>query len=202
MYQANTVYHVYNQTNNFERLFRNEDNYHFFLEKIRTHLLPVADLLCYCLMPDHFHLMLRPTAAGLANSNSRKIQSARTNGVEAAYQQAISHALKIMLSSYVRAFNRRFNRRGSLLRSNTHAKPVYVEFMPPELLASRPLAGELAPHLMNCFHYIHQNPVKAELVDTATDWTWSSAQDYAGLRAGTLCNYELTHQLLGMQPPC
>ncbi len=34
--------------------------------------------------------------------------------------------------------------------------------------------------------YIHQNPVKRGLVEKPTDWKWSSARWYAGIRAGTL----------------
>jgi len=43
----------------------------------------------------------------------------------------------------------------------------------------------------NCFHYIHQNPLKAKLVEDLGEWEFSSYRDYAELRAGTLCNREL-----------
>ena len=39
-----------------------------------------------------------------------------------------------------------------------------------------------------CFDYIHNNPVKAKMVDCATDWEFSSAMDYANLRDGKLIN--------------
>ena len=35
-------------------------------------------------------------------------------------------------------------------------------------------------------------------VKIATDWPYSSASDYAGLRNGTLCNQGLAKQLLGL----
>jgi len=70
MYYPNVIYHVYNHTNNKEPLFRNEANYHLFLKKLRTHLLPVADLMCYCLMPTHFHLQLLPKAVVSDTQNS------------------------------------------------------------------------------------------------------------------------------------
>jgi putative transposase len=34
--------------------------------------------------------------------------------------------------------------------------------------------------------YIHNNPVRRGLCTTSVDWLWSSAADYAGLRAGPL----------------
>ena len=46
-----------------------------------------------------------------------------------------------------------------------------------------------------CLNYIHQNPVKANMVIKAIDYKWSSAMDYAGLRDGDLCNLEMGRQL-------
>jgi putative transposase len=40
--------------------------------------------------------------------------------------------------------------------------------------------------LFEKIHYIHQNPVRRKLVSHASDWHWSSAADYAQLRAGTI----------------
>jgi putative transposase len=45
-----------------------------------------------------------------------------------------------------------------------------------------------------CFHYIHKNPVKAKLVKQETDWEFSSASDYAGIRNGKLINKEVAKQ--------
>jgi putative transposase len=39
-----------------------------------------------------------------------------------------------------------------------------------------------------CFNYIHNNPVKAKLVQKVEEWEFSSAMDYAGLRKGKLIN--------------
>jgi hypothetical protein len=44
---------------------------------------------------------------------------------------------------------------------------------------------------VNCFHYIHQNPLVAGMVSKIEDWKYSSFKDYAVLRNGTLCNKEL-----------
>jgi len=51
------LYHIYNQGNNQQMIFFNKENYLFFLKKIRIHVLPFADILAWCLMPNHFHLM-------------------------------------------------------------------------------------------------------------------------------------------------
>jgi putative transposase len=50
-------------------------------------------------------------------------------------------------------------------------------------------------YLQTCFRYIHNNPVKAALVEKETDWEFSSARDFAFLRNGTLINRNLCDQL-------
>ncbi len=49
-------------------------------------------------------------------------------------------------------------------------------------------------YYFSCFHYIHQNPLKAALVSKLEDWNFSSFKEYAGLRNGTLINKSLAEQ--------
>ncbi len=193
MYYANVIYHVYNQSINSERLFRSEANYLRFLKKVRVELLPVADLICYCLMPTHFHLQLVPKPAGLAWHTP----------IDAPDRQQVIHArFRNLLSSYTRILNRQYDRRGSLFRSKTKYKPAYADFIPDdwELLEDIPFT-QLLPYVKTCFDYIHDNPGNAGMVRRSTEWPYSSAADYAGLRNGTLCNYELAERLIGVQRP-
>ena len=200
MYHPNVIYHIYNHTNNRERLFRSEENYLYFTEKLRRHLLPVADILCYCLMPTHFHIMAKPTVLGCQLSRGRKFAKAHQTGAEGMYQQMLSHKLRLLLSSYVKAYNNRFNRRGSLIRAVTKAKPAYSDFLPEdwELDQEVPFT-RLVPYLKVCLRYIHQNPVKDGLVRHPMDWAFSSARDYGGVRDNGLCDYVLTERLLGIK---
>jgi hypothetical protein len=50
-----------------------------------------------------------------------------------------------------------------------------------------------------CFFYIHQNPVTANLTERNTNWEFSSAKDFAGERNGTICNKDLAFKLLGWE---
>lgn len=58
IFECGSLYHVYNQGNNRQKIFFNHDNYLFFLKKLKRHVLPHADILAWCLMPNHFHLMV------------------------------------------------------------------------------------------------------------------------------------------------
>ncbi|MDA3905864.1 MAG: hypothetical protein PF484_07300, partial [Bacteroidales bacterium] len=52
------IYHIYNQGNNRQRIFLNRENYLFFLKKVKNYVLPYADILAWCLMPNHFHFLV------------------------------------------------------------------------------------------------------------------------------------------------
>ena len=55
----NSTYHIYNHANGFENVFREEENYRFFMTKYQLYILPIAETYAYCLMPNHFHLVVR-----------------------------------------------------------------------------------------------------------------------------------------------
>ncbi len=57
--KPDTSYHIFNHANGFENVFREPENYRFFLEKYRKYILPVAETYAYCLMPNHFHIVVR-----------------------------------------------------------------------------------------------------------------------------------------------
>lgn len=135
------------------------EDYVTFLGKIRKHLSPHLDILAYCLMPNHFHLLVHSKEA---------IDIPR-------YRQD----LRMMLSSYTRKINFRTKRTGSLFQQNTKAKPL-----------------EAKDYAFTCFHYIHQNPLRAQLVTKMEDWEFGSYRDYAGFRNGTLCIEGLAYLLL------
>jgi putative transposase len=95
---------------------------------------------------------------------------------------AFGNDLKVMLRSYSTAINKQENRTGSLFQQHTKVKCLEEE--------------KQLEYPFICFHYIHQNPFKAKLVDKMESYEMSSFQDYAGLRSGTLVNKELAKQLL------
>jgi putative transposase len=208
-YQAHQIYHVFNQGNNRQPIFFEEENYLFFLRKVRHYLLPLSDILCYCLMPNHFHFLLVPNEAATLPSAAVKPrlkwtedQLAGTLKVPANYndqQEKLSQAIGTLLSSYTKAINKRHNRSGSLFRGRTKAKdgwidgPVTLEGPNKHLFFRSD-----NDYARSCFQYIHNNPVKARLVSSSTEWHYSSAKDYAGLRNGTLCNQALATQLLNL----
>ena len=97
------LHHLYNRGNNGEQVFYTPGHYHFFLRKLRLHLLPAGRLLAYCLMPNHFHLLFEPAETDEATNATRA-------------------GLSIILGSYAQALNRERERTGSLFQKRTKTK--------------------------------------------------------------------------------
>ena len=57
--KPDTTYHIFNHANGFENVFCEDDNFRYFLEKYWVYIAPVAETYAYCLMPNHFHLVVR-----------------------------------------------------------------------------------------------------------------------------------------------
>jgi REP element-mobilizing transposase RayT len=163
-YKEDCTYHIYNRSN--EIVYYNRENYLFFLRKIRKHILPYANIIAYCLMPNHFHLILTLKPEGVVFFENKSLEE----------MQVISRAIGTTLSSYTQALNKQQGRRGSLFVHKTKAKI---------------LNDADNDYALNCFMYVHQNPLLADLVDKIEDWEFSSFPDYIESRKGTLINKQL-----------
>jgi putative transposase len=174
------IYHIYNQGNNQQKIFFEKKNYLFFLNKMRTHLCGHCDILSWCLMPNHFHWMIQIHPEYEENLEKHL---ADTN---APIVDPLNRSISILLSSYTKAINRMYGRSGSLFRGRTKS----IDLSPDDRTDNQ--------HPLICLLYIHQNPLKAGLVNKLEDWEFSSYMDYAGLREGTICSINQTQILLDL----
>ncbi|MBN1643178.1 MAG: transposase, partial [Anaerolineae bacterium] len=108
-----TYYHIYNRGNNRENLFRCDENYRYFLRLYAHHIEPVAETYAYCLMPNHFHLLLRTREQGLTGSGKRV--------------RSPSQAFSNLFNAYTKAFNKAHGRSGALFQRPFQRIPVTSE---------------------------------------------------------------------------
>lgn len=87
-------YHIFNRGNNKQPIFLENDNYQYFLNITKKHILPVADIYCYCLLNNHFHFLVR-------------IKESTTKP---------SQAFSNLFNAYAKAFNKKYNKSGSLFQ--------------------------------------------------------------------------------------
>ena len=108
-------YHIYNRGNNSEIIFREESNYLYFLKLLKKYILPVADVFAYCLLNNHFHLLVRI-----------KEEDKITVNIEKSFSN--------LFNSYAKAFNKRFDRTGKLFEERYKRKKVNDESYVTELI--------------------------------------------------------------------
>jgi putative transposase len=191
-FEKDNIYHIYNQGNNKQKIFFNRENYLFFLRKIKTHILPYADIFAWCLMPNHFHLMVLVNEAEMTVTDIHGV----TLSHPVNKQRTLNQSIAIMLRSYTRAIHKQNGSSGALFREATKAECLNrINGITPSFYNTN--SGTIIQIDDNeknypkiCFNYIHQNPLNAGLVKCETEWEYSSARDYAGLRNGILVNQE------------
>jgi len=194
-FEKGYIYHIYNQGNNRQKIFFHHRNYEFFQAKIKTHIKPHADILAYCLMPNHFHLMVLVRGLELnLGASQRPAETLRT----------FNESIGIMLMGYTKAINKQEGRTGKLFREKTKAECVNCpNGVAPSFIAKDGVTEIIRsmPELQYpqvCFNYIHLNPVKAGLVKKAEDWEFSSARFYSGIRNDGLVNKETTSKYIDL----
>lgn len=170
--QAGEIYHVFNRGNNSQRIFFKPENYWYFMKGVNRYLIPRCDLLAWCLMPNHFHFLIQAT-----KESEIVIQDGSFE------RQQFSQGIKQLLSSYTKAINKQEGRTGSLFQQKTKASCV---------------TNGQGGYAQAAFHYIHQNPMKAKLVEKMEDWEYSSFREYIGLRTESLCNFEVARKYLNL----
>lgn len=187
-FAPDTYYHIYNRGNNGGAIFFEPDNYLYFLRKIRMYLLPVAEILVYCLMPTHYHIVgrVRGTQNSEVSETSEFLEAHQPQISEFSKNSEISRpeiskpkpppisvAMMRLSVSYTKAINKRFQRTGVLFEGQFQAKPVLN-----------------STYLLNLCRYIHANPVKDGIVADISQWQYSNYLEWVGERNGNLVNRE------------
>ena len=150
-FEQDHIYHIYNQGNNKQKIFFIKENYYFFINKIKTNVLPFADILAWCLTPNHFHIMAyvnypeiiagvignstghsRSKTVGVTDNSTGHARNETVGVTDNSTGHARSHpdssrrsfnnSIGIMLRSYTRAVNIQENRSGALFREETKAE--------------------------------------------------------------------------------
>jgi len=57
--ESGKYYHIYNRGINSENIFKENRNHEYFLSLYTKHIDPIAETLAWCLLKNHFHLLVR-----------------------------------------------------------------------------------------------------------------------------------------------
>jgi REP element-mobilizing transposase RayT len=141
--EPDCYYHIYNRGINSTKIFENDENYNYFLNQFSNYVLTVSDVLAYCLMPNHFHFILKIKSKETLEyflKNNIKSPSIVNEGLHASHNIA-SKQMSKFISSYTQSFNKVNSRHGGLLERPFKRKKIDTE-----------------EYLRNLIIYIHQNP--------------------------------------------
>lgn len=129
LFESSNYYHVFNRGNNRENIFKCHDNYIYFLKLVEKYLYPICTIYCYCLMPNHFHLLIKVKDRGHLPEKFHSGQS------------ALHQPFSNLFNAYAKAINKRYNRIGSLFQKALKKKKIEDE-----------------TYLKKLIIYVHKNP--------------------------------------------
>lgn len=112
-----SYYHIFNRGNNGDKIFYEERNYEYFLKKYMEYLYGYAELYTYCLIPNHFHLLIK-----VNNLKADLPGFKNLAGLE--QTKSISKAFSDFFNSYTKSVNKQQNRNGSLFCKPFKRKPI------------------------------------------------------------------------------
>ncbi len=145
-------YHIYNRGNNRMDIFLEPDNYYYFLRLYAKYIEPIAETYAWCLLKNHFHLLVRIKDKSEINNIELRYSTIEKPKIIDPSRQ-FSH----LFNAYTQAINKRYDRTGSLFETTFERKLVSSE-----------------KYFQQLVFYIHNNPVHHGLVKQISLYPWSS----------------------------
>lgn len=145
-------YHIYNRGNNGINVFLETESYYHFLRLYAKYIEPVAETYSWCLLKNHFHLLVRIKDKIEVDQNELTYTTTEQPKTIDPSRQ-FSH----LFNAYTQAINKRHNRTGSLFETTFERKLVASE-----------------KYFQQLIFYIHNNPVHHGFLKQMSLYPWSS----------------------------
>lgn len=214
-------YHIYNHANGDENLFREQKNYEYFLEKYKQHISPIAETIAWCLMPNHFHLLVKikkeaEITAAFSSINSSSVFPPSTFPPSTFPKFQTLEKLgseKLDLEKFKRL--EKFKKLETLEDKSNFLSKQFSNFFSSYTQSFNKVYGRRGSlflknfkrkeivdenYLLNLILYIHLNPVKHGFTNNILDWKWHSYSSFPfayeeefRMLFGDKENYENTH---------
>ena len=147
---SNHYYHIYNRGIDGSPIFREQRNYVYFLELYSKYIFPVVATYAYCLMNNHFHLLVRILTP---DEQEQRSSEERCSFVPLDPSKQFAS----FFGTYTKSYNKAYQRTGSLFETPFKRKLVDDD-----------------AYFWQLTRYIHQNPERHGFADTFRDWKYSS----------------------------
>ena len=105
IYEEGNYYHIYNRGCNKEKIFFCSENYEYLIRRMKkSHKKYSVNIIAFCLMPNHFHFLLKQES-----------------------DVPLSDWLRVLFSGYTLAVNKQQNRIGTLFEGKPKKKLIDKE---------------------------------------------------------------------------
>ncbi|MGV8914080.1 MAG: transposase [Kaistella sp.] len=145
--------HIYNRGINGGQLFFNHQNYLYLLKLISEKVKPVADIYSYCLLQNHFHILVRIKSEVLIREKLLEKENLEIKTI-------ISQQFSNTFNSYAQAINKHFGRTGKLFELPFRRKEMASE-----------------QQIINTILYINRNPAKHKITNDFLSYPYSSVDE-------------------------
>ncbi len=166
-----SYYHIFNRGINGKQIFYKEENYPYFLSLMKRYLIDYVDILAYCLLPNHFHLVIKVKDVIFQKDDILKN--------EEEIGKIVSNQFRIMFVAYSMAINKQERRTGSLF-----SRP----FKRLEITEQE--------YLEYVLFYVHYNPEKHGIAGNFTAYKNSSFTALCS-KQSTALNRKLVYEIYG-----
>lgn len=154
-------YHLIVRGNNRQAIFIDDEDRRNYKEVIQSACVAHGLVVhAYVLMSNHVHLMATPAKA-----------------------EAVALVMQAVGRRYVRHFNRRHERTGTLWEGRYRASIIQQD-----------------RYLLACQRYVEMNPVRSGIVERPEDYVWSSHRHHLGLGQDGLVSPHHVYWALGNTP--
>ncbi|GGH19723.1 hypothetical protein [Mucilaginibacter phyllosphaerae] len=167
-FEEGCFYHIYNRSIDKQLMFKSDANCRYFLKKFDQYLSSVIDTYAYCLLGNHFHLLIH------VHENLTDFKETKNIDPSKSTHDIISHQFRKFFQSYSMAFNKQYKRVGTLFQT-----PF-----------KRALVND-SSYYSQLVYYIHANPQSHNLTEDFRNWEWSSYHSILSDKPSKLKKIEL-----------
>ncbi|CAN5320499.1 hypothetical protein BH20BAC1_BH20BAC1_26920 [soil metagenome] len=171
---ADRYYHIYSRAIGSEKLFLSNENYLYFLRKMKQHILPVANVFAYSLLPNHFHLLVRIKQMDILKTFFENKKSRPFHELLHDMPDFVMEQFSNWLNGYCKAFNKMYNRKGGL----------FIDYLKRN-------EAETDADITSFIFYIHKNAVHHGLTKRIGEWAYDSYQPIISEKQTSLSRDEI-----------
>lgn len=159
-FEENQFYHVYNHAAGDKNIFISNKDFLDFLGKHHKYLSDVFETLAYCLMPNHFHFIVKVKSHREIMSFSKNVVSNKSEKFQTG-ETDLNHFILDQYRKYFSSYSLSYNHR------NKHRGQLFLKRF-------KRISIDQETNLKYLICYVHHNPIHHGFEKKYDAWKYSS----------------------------